>query len=168
MPTLLSGGLLPQFRPSGSYSLASSLHGCELPRKEAWCMMMKTPKERSRVQSQCLEGPRDSLCGRGGRARAQHSDAPSPCWMPPQPWPQKCILSLNNPHSLLRLPHSNPVLSVTPAPTTSPSQSSILAEVRGQWLFSSCSSLDVLFVERIVFFPAPSWRLTRGLPALIS
>lgn len=104
MPTLLSGGLLPQFRPSGSYSLASSLHGCELPRKEAWCMMMKTPKERSRVQSQCLEGPRDSLCGRGGRARAQHSDAPSPCWMPPQPWPQKCILSLNTPHSLLRLP----------------------------------------------------------------
>lgn len=39
-------------------------------------MMIKTPKERSRVQSQCLEGPQDSLCRREGTAQAQHSDTP--------------------------------------------------------------------------------------------
>lgn len=39
-------------------------------------MMIKTPKEKSRVQSQCLEGPRDSLCGRGGTVQAQHGDTP--------------------------------------------------------------------------------------------
>lgn len=48
-----------------------------------------------------------------------------------------------------------------PIPSSLLPQPAQSLEVRGQSLLFFCSFSDVLFVERIVFFLAPRWRLTR-------
>lgn len=48
-----------------------------------------------------------------------------------------------------------------PIPSSLLPQSAQSLEVSGQSLLFFCSFSDVLFVERIVFFLAPCWRLTR-------
>lgn len=160
-PTFQPSGLppkpsLPPGRPSAQGQAASSQGpSCRPPPSHHSRDLLQekpgqghTDPQKGRAQSQGFEGA--EIPPMGGSAPST-ATPPSQGWVPT--WPSSQVhLSLNNPH-----------LSRGPCPHPAPAlgrRNSL--EVRGQWLFSSCSSLDVLFVERIVFFPALRWRLTRA------
>ena len=114
----------------------------------------KGPQREAGLRVSALRGSEIPLVEGKGPLGPQHSDTP---FSGPDATSALCPqvrLSVNNPH-----------LRLGSRPITRPSLDCANSlEVRGQWLFSFCSSLDVLFVERIVFFQAPSWRLTRAHP----
>lgn len=147
--------------------LASSHCNCEPPRGGNWCMMLRTPKERGRAQ-RTLRGNESPFVEGKGSSAPSTMTSPSPCWMPPQPSAHSASefkSSLCSPATC----HSDPVVGAAPAPITSPFlDCTDSPEARGQWLFSFCSSLDVLFVEQIVLLPAQSWRLTRPHPCSLA
>lgn len=162
------GGLLPEFSRTNNGSLACLHQNCDLSRKGAVSRVRKALGERGRAQSQHFEGVTRFPLRRGrGSSAPSTLTPPDPAWMPPQPPALQDIPGLNDADALLRPP-------LPQVPSCSQNFSCLIAspslgrmespEVRGERLFSFCSFLDVLFVERIVFFRAPSWRLTRAHP----
>ena len=162
------GGLLPKFSRTNNGSLACSHQNCDLSRKGAVSRVRKALGEIGRAQSQHFEGVTRFPLRRGrGSSGPSTLTPPDPAWMPPQPPALQGIPGLNDADDLLRPPPPQ-------VPSCSQNFSCLIAspslgrmespEVSGERLFSFCSSLDVLFVERIVFFRAPSWRLTRAHP----
>ena len=145
-----------------------SHQNCDLSRKGAVSRVRKAPRKRGRAQSQHFEGVTRFPLRRGRGSSAPSSlTPPDQAWMPPRPRALQGIPGLNDADALLRAsPPQVPSCSQNfSCPIASPSLGCMDSpEVRGERLFSFCSFLDVLFVERIVFFLAPSWRLTRAHP----
>lgn len=161
------GGLLPEFSRTNNGSLACLHQNCDLSRKGAVSRVRKALGERGRAQSQHFEGVTRFPLRRGrGSSAPSTLTPPDPAWMPPQPPALQDIPGLNDADALLRPPLPQvPSCSQNFCLIASPSLGRMESpEVRGERLFSFCSFLDVLFVERIVFFRAPSWRLTRAHP----